>query len=54
MRRVLITAISALAFLSVSASAWAVNPDEVLDDPTLDARARSLSAELRCLVCQNQ
>ena len=54
MRRVLITAISALAFLSVSASAWAVNPDEVLDDPTLEARARSLSAEIRCLVCQNQ
>ena len=54
MRRVLITAISALAFLSVSVSAWAVNPDEVLDDPALEARARALSAEIRCLVCQNQ
>ncbi|RUL99786.1 cytochrome c-type biogenesis protein [Rhizobium chutanense] len=35
-------------------SAFAVNPDEVLADPTLEARARALSAELRCMVCQNQ
>lgn len=34
--------------------AWAVNPDEILDDPKLEARARALSTELRCLVCQNQ
>ena len=34
--------------------AFAVNPDEVLDDPKLEARARALSLELRCLVCQNQ
>ncbi|GLQ55064.1 cytochrome c-type biogenesis protein [Devosia nitrariae] len=34
--------------------AFAVNPDEVLADPALEARARELSAELRCLVCQNQ
>jgi len=32
----------------------AVQPDEVLDDPALEARARALSAGLRCLVCQNQ
>jgi cytochrome c-type biogenesis protein CcmH len=32
----------------------AVRPDEVLGDPVLEARARTLSAELRCLVCQNQ
>ena len=32
----------------------AVQPDEVLPDPALENRARSLSAELRCLVCQNQ
>ncbi len=32
----------------------AVLPDEVLDDPVLEARARDISAELRCLVCQNQ
>lgn len=32
----------------------AVNPDEVLDDPVLEQRARNLSTKLRCLVCQNQ
>jgi cytochrome c-type biogenesis protein CcmH len=37
-----------------SASALAVQPDEVMKDPALEARARALSAELRCLVCQNQ
>lgn len=34
--------------------AMAVNPDEVLDDPVLEQRARTLSQKLRCLVCQNQ
>ncbi len=34
--------------------AFAVQPDEMLSDPKLEARARTLSAELRCLVCQNQ
>jgi len=34
--------------------AWAVQPDEVLSDPALEARARVLSKELRCMVCQNQ
>ena len=34
--------------------ARSVQPDEVLADPRLEARARALSAELRCLVCQNQ
>lgn len=33
---------------------WAVQPDEVLTNPQLEARARALSTELRCLVCQNQ
>ncbi len=32
----------------------ATNPDEILDDPVLEARARSLAQGLRCLVCQNQ
>lgn len=35
-------------------SAFAVEPDEVLDDPVLEARARAISQELRCVVCQNQ
>ena len=34
--------------------AFAVNADEMLKDPVLESRARSLSLELRCLVCQNQ
>lgn len=34
--------------------ALAVNPDEVLDDPILEQRARELSVGIRCLVCQNQ
>lgn len=37
-----------------SPAALAVMPDEVLADPALEARARALSLELRCLVCQNQ
>lgn len=43
----------ALVFL-ISLPAFAVEPDEVLDDPVLEARARELSAELRCLVCRNE
>ncbi|WP_105421110.1 cytochrome c-type biogenesis protein [Neorhizobium sp. T25_27] len=34
--------------------AFAVNPDEVLSNPVLEQRARNLSAQLRCMVCQNQ
>lgn len=34
--------------------AFAVEPDEILSDPVLETRARNLSSELRCLVCQNQ
>ena len=36
------------------APALAVQPDEMMKDPALEARARTLSEELRCLVCQNQ
>ena len=36
------------------APSFAVNPNEVLADPALETRARAISAELRCLVCQNQ
>lgn len=46
-----------LALLLVLVSlgpALAVQPDEVLTDPALEARARALSAQLRCLVCQSQ
>lgn len=42
------------AVLLLALPALAVQPDEVLRDPALEARARAISAELRCLVCQNQ
>jgi cytochrome c-type biogenesis protein CcmH len=49
-------AIIAAILLSVIVArpAFAVQPDEVLADPVLESRARTLSAELRCMVCQNQ
>ena len=40
--------------LVTAAPSFAVQPDEILPDPALEARARSLSRELRCMVCQNQ
>lgn len=47
--------LAACAFLLLTATgAFAVNPDEVLDNPALEQRARDISAKLRCLVCQNQ
>src|SRR5437879_5565457 len=49
--RCLVAAVLSLAILS---PAIALGPDEVLSDPALEARARSLSKELRCMVCQNQ
>ena len=45
--------VMALALAGAS-SAWAVQPDEILSNPALEARARALSRELRCMVCQNQ
>jgi cytochrome c-type biogenesis protein CcmH len=38
----------------ISGPALAVQPDEILKDPKLESRARVLSQELRCMVCQNQ
>ncbi len=43
-----------LLALLASGPAFAVQPNEVLADPALEARARALSVNLRCLVCQNQ
>ena len=43
----------AISFLAAF-PAYAVQPDEVLQDPALEARARAISEGLRCLVCQNQ
>ncbi len=43
-----------VATLLTPAAAIAVQPDEILKDAALEARARNLSRELRCMVCQNQ
>jgi len=51
MRRPLLIA---SALLSLAGAARAVTPDEQLADPKLEARARAISQELRCVVCQNQ
>ena len=40
--------------LALASPALAVQPDEVMKDPALETRARALSSELRCLVCQNE
>ena len=53
----LVLALLALLLLAPAAlapPAFAIEPSERLSDPTLEARARALSEELRCLVCQNE
>lgn len=57
MRAVLLSlrrAFLVVLLLLAAAPAFAVNPDEIIADPALEARARNLSAQLRCMVCQNQ
>lgn len=44
----------AIAVIMGSQAAYAVQPDEIMSDPTRESRARDLSRELRCMVCQNQ
>ena len=48
--------LAALCFVAVLglSVAHAVQPDEIMNDPAKEARARDLSRELRCMVCQNQ
>jgi cytochrome c-type biogenesis protein CcmH len=43
-----------IVVMGLASPAFAVQPNEILDDPALERRARSISAELRCMVCQNQ
>ena len=50
MRRLLL----ALTMLALALPALAVQPDEILADPALEARAREITAELRCVVCRNE
>ncbi len=53
MRRILGCVLLALALVA-SPIAHAVQPDEIMSDPAKESRARALSRELRCMVCQNQ
>jgi cytochrome c-type biogenesis protein CcmH len=46
--------LAALLVLAVAAPACAIEPQEQLTDPALEARARTLGQQLRCLVCQNE
>jgi cytochrome c-type biogenesis protein CcmH len=44
----------AIAVMAAAPAAYAVQPDEIMSDPAKELRARDLSRELRCMVCQNQ
>ncbi|AVO39035.1 cytochrome c-type biogenesis protein [Pukyongiella litopenaei] len=44
----------ALVLCLLAGPVMAVQPDEILDDPALEARARDISQDLRCLVCRNE
>jgi cytochrome c-type biogenesis protein CcmH len=48
------TVFALLVFVFASAPLAAVEPDEILKDPAQESRARQISGELRCVVCQNQ
>lgn len=54
MRRAAALILLALTLAGVAPPSGAVQPDEMLADPALEARARSLSQGLRCLVCRNE
>ncbi|WP_085906192.1 cytochrome c-type biogenesis protein [Kiloniella majae] len=54
MRGLFLFAAVLLIFTANSNSVKAFEPDEILDDPALEARAREISKEVRCLVCQNE
>lgn len=49
-----IVALLAFVMLLAATPAFALNPDEVLKDPVLEARARDITREVRCLVCQGE
>ncbi len=52
--RSLAAAVALWLLAALAAPALGVEPDEILADPALEARARTISQGLRCLVCQNQ
>jgi cytochrome c-type biogenesis protein CcmH len=50
----ILACVFALAVMAAASAAYAVQPDEIMSDPAKELRARDLSRELRCMVCQNQ
>ncbi len=54
MSRLLVRLVFGFALALAATSAQAVSPDEMLSNPALEKRARIISAELRCMVCQNE
>ena len=54
MRALFLVLMLALAAPLVAGPAMAIQPDEILDDPVLEARAREITSELRCVVCRNE
>jgi cytochrome c-type biogenesis protein CcmH len=54
MHRLFAIVLFALAAFGTGSAALAVQPGEMLSDPVLEKRARTISSELRCLVCQNE
>jgi cytochrome c-type biogenesis protein CcmH len=54
MRRLARLTLAGALVLALAGPAAAVQPDEVLEDPALEARAREISKDLRCLVCRNE
>ena len=54
MKKLLLAFVFLLVTLSFHGQSRAVEPDEILSDPALEQRAREVSKQLRCVVCQNQ
>lgn len=54
MKRLIFSAVLAVSGLASIGTVHAVQPDEMLPDPAMEARAREISAGLRCLVCRNE
>jgi cytochrome c-type biogenesis protein CcmH len=50
----ILASLVAVIWIAGLAAAYAVQPDEIMGDPVKESRARELSRELRCMVCQNQ
>jgi cytochrome c-type biogenesis protein CcmH len=50
----ILACVFAMAVMMASSAVYAVQPDEIMSDPAMETRARDLSRELRCMVCQNQ